>query len=223
MAENDDLRRGSISGTPRPATLPVPALQQSQSGVNDENVVQNLLVGEQARFSQYDGNLWVYMCEAACSSFSSRLCQELLGAKAQVDVIRQAYVQESQLLDAYNAESFSWPSRPQASMLLETALRTVGKCYHISRYSTARKALEMAYKDINSVDQLTISKLLALFALGEVYSPRRSADPQGVPGLVYFAQAKKLLRIVPERPSIEHIEISIMFVGETQLLVLILI
>lgn len=71
----------------------------------------------------------------------------------------------------------------------------------------------MAYKDVSTVDELTISKLLAMFALGEVYSPRRSADPQGVPGLMYFAQAKKLMRIVPERPSIEHIEIAIMFVS----------
>jgi len=213
MAENEELKR-SNSGTPQPpSTSPVPPAPQSQLTTNDESGVQNLLVGEQARFSKYHGNLWVYMCEAACSTFSTRLCQELLGAQAQVDLIRQAYVQESQLNDAYNSDTFSWPTRPQAFMLVETALRTVGKCYHISRCSTARKSLEMAYKDVNSVDQLTISKLLAMFALGEVYSPRRSADPQGVPGLVYFAQAKKLLRIVPERPSIEHIEISVMFVS----------
>jgi len=33
------------------------------------------------------------MCEAACSTFSTTLSRELLGNKAQIDVIRQAYVQ----------------------------------------------------------------------------------------------------------------------------------
>lgn len=107
MAENEELKR-STSGTPQPSSSsPIPIPSQPQPAANDEHGVQNLLVGEQARFSKYDGNLWVYMCEAACTTFSSRLCQELSGAQAQVDLIRQAYVQESQLNHAYNSDNFS--------------------------------------------------------------------------------------------------------------------
>jgi hypothetical protein len=50
------------------------------------------------------------------------------------------------------------------------------------------------------------------FALGEAYATRSPLDTTGqFPGLHYFARAKNILRVIPERPKIDHIEILVMF------------
>jgi proline utilization trans-activator len=99
-------------------------------------------------------------------------------------------------------------------MLLEAALSTVGKCFHLTRVSTIRQTLEAAYTNRAAIDKLSMCKLLAMFALGGVQSSRK-ASIEGVsfPGIRYFCAAKSMVHIIPERPTLEYIEIGCMFVS----------
>lgn len=57
-------------------------------------------------------------------------------------------------------------------------------------------------------------KYFALFAIAQVFSnPHDLSDTSNVPGLAYFAKAWSLIQIVPERPSMIHIESLLLIVS----------
>lgn len=153
--------------------------------------------------------MWVG--EAACTAFSTRFRQLLLNNRTEAHRPRTQFVQDSQLVTALDAP-VQWPSRPQAMLLVETTLSTVGKCYYLSTCSSMRTMVERAYRDTTSLDALSMCKLFTIFALGEIHSSRLSMRDNIPAGLLYFAKATKLLRVIPERPRIEHIELLILFV-----------
>ncbi|THY40903.1 hypothetical protein D6C97_09986 [Aureobasidium pullulans] len=157
-------------------------ITEDTNGDDDEKRGDNPLIEKEAWFLPYDPSP-IYIGEAA-------------------------YPQ----LDAALNTTAQWPSRPQAFLLVNTAFSTIGKCYHLSPSSAVRTTLERAYQDLRSLDQLAVCKLFVLFALGEAYSIRSPLDNTGaLPGLHYFARAKTILRVIPERPKIDHIEILVMF------------
>jgi proline utilization trans-activator len=125
-------------------------------------------------------------------------------------VLRTSFVTDQ---DLESCEGLEWPRRPQALMLLDAALSTVGKCFHLTRISTIRQTLEAAYTNRAAIDKLSMCKLLAMFALGEVQSSRQTAENTAAfPGIRYFCAAKSMVHIIPERPTLEYIEIGCMFV-----------
>jgi hypothetical protein len=74
------------------------------------------------------------------------------------------------------------------------------------------EALEKAIKNVNDIERLMKCKLLALFALGEVYSSRVAAQEATFPGLSYFAQARRMVSIPAERPTMHTVEIALLLV-----------
>jgi hypothetical protein len=75
------------------------------------------------------------------------------------------------------------------------------------------EALEKAIKNVNDVERLVRCKLLALFALGEVYSSRVAAQESNFPGLSYFAQARRMVSIPAERPTMHTVEVALLLVS----------
>lgn len=203
LAENDRLKRGvnddeSIDGTAQ------------ASNTDDEKQGENPLIQKEAWFLPYDPSP-IYIGEAACTGFSTRLRQLLVNVEAETHIPRTHFISDTQLDTALNTTA-QWPSRPQAFLLLNTALSTIGKCYHLSPSSAVRCTLERAYQDLRSLDNLAVCKLFVLFALSEAYSIRSPSVNTGLhPGLHYFARAKNILRVIPERPKIDHIEVMVMF------------
>lgn len=155
----------------------------------------------------------IFIGEAACTAFSSRLRQLLLHTQAEIHIARTHYIQDSQILQAAN-EKAPWPSRPQAYLLVESVIATVGQCHHLSSLSSVRGILEKAYTDRSSLSQMQECKLFALFALAQVYSPRLAEVQDTVfPGLPYFARARLLLPVLPERATADHVEVLICLVS----------
>ncbi|THV64875.1 putative fungal-specific transcription factor, partial [Aureobasidium pullulans] len=170
----------------------------------------NPLVRDDAWFVPLDESP-IFIGEAACTAFSSRLRQLLLHTQAEIHIARTHYVQDSQIVQAAD-ENAPWPSRPQAYLLVESVIATVGQCYHISSLSSVRAILEKAYTDRASLSQMKQCKLFALFALAQVYSPRLAESQDShFPGLPYFAKARALLPVLPERATADHVEILICF------------
>ncbi|THW52527.1 hypothetical protein D6D21_00961 [Aureobasidium pullulans] len=189
LAENDRLKRNVNDDESHNG------ITEDTNGDDDEKRGDNPLIEKEAWFLPYDPSP-IYIGEAACTGFSTRVRQLLVNPQ----------------LDAALNTTAQWPSRPQAFLLVNTAFSTIGKCYHLSPSSAVRTTLERAYQDLRSLDQLAVCKLFVLFALGEAYSIRSPLDNTGaLPGLHYFARAKTILRVIPERPKIDHIEILVMF------------
>ncbi|KAK6002093.1 hypothetical protein QM012_001731 [Aureobasidium pullulans] len=168
----------------------------------------NPLVRDDAWFVPLDESP-IYIGEAACTAFSSRLRQLLLHTQAEIHMPRRHYVQDGQILQAAH-ENAPWPSRPQAYLLVESVIATVGQCYHLTSLSSVRGILEKAYTDRTSLNQMQECKLFSLFALAQVYSPRLAESQHRVfPGLPYFARARALLPVLPERATADHVEVLI--------------
>lgn len=102
------------------------------------------------------------------------------------------------------------PEPARARYLVEAALRSVGRCFHILLRSVVMEELERHIHDSESFSVLIKSKLLAVFAIGELYTTRASVTIGSFPGLAFFCRATRILQIVPERPHITVIETKLL-------------
>lgn len=105
-----------------------------------------------------------------------------------------------------------WPSLSKAKMLVNVAIKHVGVEYHIVLRSQVLRGLEQTYQDPESTSSLFKSKLLGLFAIGELYSVRMVNKGEDYPGLSYFAKATRGISIVCERPRLDAIELRLLLV-----------
>jgi len=229
IAENKQLKENDSQsiGTLYSPSSPLPRRHKDFGGMNltpmmiatthvpvnpgtvEERAVQNPLVDQQARFVTHSGNQ-VYIGEANCTSFSSRLRQVVLSTTEETYVIRTHFVEDSAILAACKSTT-PLPPRPLASMLMEGAFNTIGQCFHLTRRSIARRNLDRAYQYQCPISEVDMCIIYALLALGEMFSPSQGrGNTYMFPGLKYWANVRQLMRVIPERPSIEHVEISVM-------------
>lgn len=169
---------------------------------------------ERAWFVPYDvTNPPVYISEAACTAFATRFRQSLAGFRGSAPhVPRTHYTQDENLLSALHSP-VSWPSRTQAQLLLKVALININRAFHVVLTKPTLAGLDQLYEDTRSQGTLATCKFFALFALGEVYSSRAVISSEGIfPGMLYFMHSCSLLPILPERATLEHIEILILLV-----------
>ncbi|KAM0127328.1 hypothetical protein ACHAP3_008896 [Botrytis cinerea] len=101
-----------------------------------------------------------------------------------------------------------WPSSIRAQFLVKTALRALRRSFHIVRRSEIFAVLEKC-TDADARSQIPlaiISKLWALFALGELYTTRCTRAEETFPGLSAFVYASQVIRVVSERPHLDVVE-----------------
>ncbi|CAG8253688.1 unnamed protein product [Penicillium salamii] len=204
-AENQRLRDqlsqspGYITprGDPPPQDITEPA----------DRHVQNPMIGERAWFQPYDPSLPpIHICEAACTAFATRIRRVLTKSEATSHIARTQYTGESTLMSMRNP-GIQWPSLPQARLLIQVVFSQVTRVYHVVLRRSTLDQLEDAYRKANFNDPVLTCKFFALFALGEVYSARSNSSIDcKVPGVAYYVNAIMLIPILPERPSLTHIE-----------------
>lgn len=106
------------------------------------------------------------------------------------------------------------PDRIQARLLAEVAIRFLGTDYHLVLKRTFFDMLDRTCTGGIPRNPAWMCKCFVLLALGEMYSnrKRRMAD-QHVPGTDYFLRAVGLLQDLYETPSVEQVEVMILFVS----------
>ncbi|PYI11498.1 fungal-specific transcription factor [Aspergillus sclerotiicarbonarius CBS 121057] len=167
--------------------------------------VQNPLLGDRAWFYPYDTSAPpIYMGDAACTAFATRLRQFLTGDPNTAHVARTQYTPESSLLQG----AAEWPGLAQSRLLIRIAFNQLSRVYHLFLRKSTLEQLESVYRTPTLRDDPSIMcKLFALFALGEVYSSRANPSPTcRVPGTKYYVRAMSLIPILPERPGVIHVE-----------------
>ncbi|KAI1082268.1 fungal-specific transcription factor domain-containing protein [Whalleya microplaca] len=152
--------------------------------------------------------------EAADTAFATRFRQALADDPNVKHFPRTHYVFDSTLASLADSEC-PWPPVSRARLLVKFALDTVGSCYHCVRRSEVYSGLKQHYRNLvsnmMSSDTAFACKLLALFALGEVYSSRKTPTSESdFPGLSYYARASRILRNLRERPHIDTVEILLL-------------
>lgn len=171
------------------------------------------MLGERGWFQPYDpSSPPIHIGEAACTAFATRLRQVLTKSKTTAHMPRVQYTPEATLMKIRNP-GIPWPSLPQARLLIQVVFSQVSRVYHLVLRRSTTVELEEAYRKSNFDDPVLTCKFFALFALGEVYSARSNSNLEcGVPGAAYYVNAMTLIAILPERPSLAHIESLLLLV-----------
>ncbi|GMG41844.1 unnamed protein product [Aspergillus oryzae var. brunneus] len=180
MKENSRLKeqiRTSSTPNPSPASTADIAAPPQES----YHSLQNPLFGERAWFYPYDSTAPpIYMGDAACTAFATRLRQFLTEDPNTAHVARTQYTPESSLLEG----EAHWPSLAQARLLVKIAFNQLSRVYHLFLRKSTLEQLESLYRLPNLRDDPALTcKFFSLFALGEVYSSRSISSPTSrVPG-----------------------------------------
>lgn len=177
--------------------------------------VQNPMLSERAWFLPYDSSLPpIHVCEAACAAFATRLRKVLTKSESISHIPRTQYTPEAILMRICN-RAVNWPSLPQARLLIQIVFSQVTRVYHLVLRKKTVNQLEDVYRKGKFDDPVLTCKFFALFALGEVYSARSTPSLEcNVPGVAYYVNALTMVSILPERPSLVHIESILLLVRE---------
>lgn len=197
-----------------PPTVTRPSIQDLAESPAEKGVV-NPLIEDRAWFEPYTiTDLPVYVGEAACTAFTTRLRQALDISSGQAAHIPRFHFISDEYVVADSNSTPLWPSKVKAQLYVKVALAYVGKIYHIILTSVTLKRLDQVYQDMSCVTAVDTCKFFALFALGEVYSNKtKTADSQAIPGLSFFTAASKLLQTLPERATVQHVENLVLLVN----------
>lgn len=176
-----------------------------------DNADLNPLVEEQAWFVSLDASdLPIHIGDAADAAFATRFRQAL--TSQPVNHIPRTHYLDDDSLRALSEQSPEWPSASRLRFLVDVALKTISKRWHIVRPSNVLSSVEKLLKDHSSCHWLTQCKLWALMAIGEAFSSRCTLPDSPFPGAKYWTKAKTVIRIAPERPQLEVVEIYLLLV-----------
>jgi hypothetical protein len=100
-----------------------------------------------------------------------------------------------------------------AKLLVKTALGHINPGFHLALKKDTIDVLSSVYQNQSFNDPVSKCKYFALFAIGQVYStPHDLTNASTIAGTTYFAQSLNLLQVIPERPSMAHIESLLLLV-----------
>ncbi|KAJ5580268.1 uncharacterized protein N7459_006253 [Penicillium hispanicum] len=205
-AENQQLR-AQLSQSPGSVAANHHTEPQDDTVQDADTHVQNPMLGDQAWFQPYDPHTPpIHIGEAACTAFATRLRQVLSESKTTSHMPRTQYTHEATLMKMRDP-AISWPSLPRARLLIHIVFNQVSRVYHLVLRQSTIEELEEVYRHGNFEDPVLTCKFFAMFALGEVYSARSDSRLEcRIPGAAYYVHAMTMIPILPERPSLTHIE-----------------
>lgn len=160
-------------------------------------------------------NTPILVAESSDAAFATRLRQVVSNVQ-QNHLPRVDYV-DDETISTLSDTDCAWPTPARARFLLDTTLKRLGRSYHILLRSTVFEELEQHIRSPTSTSLLTRSRLWAAFAIGELYATRMSVSSGTFPGLNYFAQATKIIHVIPERPTIGMVEVHLLLVSRLPL------
>ncbi|KAJ5561953.1 hypothetical protein N7535_003585 [Penicillium sp. DV-2018c] len=178
------------------------------SNLPTESPVQDILLNDRPWFQSNDAPIIpLYISEATCTAFATRLCQCLKASDTPTPHLpRSRYIDDSVIVSLLDGD-VQWPSHVSAQLMVKTALGHVIPSFHLALKKDTVDMLYTVYQRGDFGNPSIKCKYFALFAIAQVYStPYSLSDTSDIPGLAYFAKALSLIQVIPERPSMIHIE-----------------
>jgi hypothetical protein len=161
--------------------------------------------------SFHSTDLPIHIGEAADAAFATRLRQAASNSPVS-HLPRVQYVGDDTLRSLAESPP-DWPTPSHLRFLVDIALRTIGKSFHMVRRSTVLASIHELLQNPTSCDWLTQSQIWALLAIGEVYSSRSALPNRPFPGTSYWARAMSLLCVPSERPRLQVVETYLLLVS----------
>lgn len=112
----------------------------------------------------------IVVAEASDSAFATRFRQAM--STDQHAHLPHVDYPSDELISSLSDAPFSWPDVGKARLLVNVAVRCLGRCYHIVRGSIVSDELDRMIRNPASVGSITRSKFWALFAIGTMYASR---------------------------------------------------
>lgn len=199
------------SNNDAPATLPpLTGVSSRRPSIESGDPVRNVTIDVRPWFINTNvTDTPILMAAVADAAFATRFRQVISDPQApqHKHIPRVNYATDRQLMALSNLD-VKWPGPSQRRFLVEVALQYLSRVYHVVRRSAVLENVEKSIQDPKWGDYFQRCKLLALFAVGELYSSR-SASEKDFPGMAYFAKAAKILGHSHERPNVEAVETRI--------------
>ncbi|KAH7396325.1 fungal-specific transcription factor domain-containing protein [Pyrenochaeta sp. MPI-SDFR-AT-0127] len=208
VEENERLRNSSTNAETPPVSDTI-SRDAIRDIVDGSEALENPLFEERPWFLTVSSlDMPILIGEAADAAFATRF-RQALATVCTNHLPRMSYLPDVPLL-MLSESQYHWPTAARARFLVKVAFSTVCRYYHIIRKSVISESLETAIKNGGNGDRLVISKLLALFALGDAYSARSAVQGTKFPGLAYFVQARRMVNVPAERPHTDTVEIALL-------------
>jgi len=204
-----------ISAGNTPATAPLPSAAVSEHTTpRADNADRNPVLEDHPWFMVHEAiDLPIYINETADAAFATRL-RQTASTKPVNHLARSQYVDDETLRSLSESPSPpSWPSSSRLKFLVNTALETACKTWHIVRRSRVDRDVEALLQDPDGCHWLTASRIWALMAIGDAFSSRCALPDQPFPGAKYWARAMRLVHTTMERPRLCLVEVYLLLVS----------
>lgn len=209
LKENERLRGRSAETAAAPDVSTSVTIQDSAA---TQDNVQNPLIEDRPWFFPLASmDMPIHISEAADAAFATRFRQTLNNGYTN-HIPRTSYISDEHVLQLAETDC-PWPNPARARFLVKVALNTVCKYYYMVRKSSVLRDLDTAIRNNWNVERLVVSKLFALFSLGEIYSTKTPAHQASFPGLLYYAKSRRLVTVPAERPHMDTVEIILLLVS----------
>ncbi|KAI1451905.1 fungal-specific transcription factor domain-containing protein [Annulohypoxylon moriforme] len=170
---------------------------------------QNPLLDEKPWFLTINSSsVPILIGEVADAAFATRF-RQLLKGQALGHIPRISYPGNDQIAELA-CNGCPRPPPTYAHFLIRAALKGLDGLFHIVQNSYVWELLKQFLQTPQSINSLSECKILALFALGELYSSRSQTQSTRIPGLAYFSHASRAHGKLEERPCVDSIEISLL-------------
>ncbi|KAH7463272.1 hypothetical protein FOMA001_g18160 [Fusarium oxysporum f. sp. matthiolae] len=146
--------------------------------------------------------------EVADAAFATRF-RQLLTNQALNHTLRTSYPGKDQTTKFVQIDC-PFPNSTHARFLIRVALKSLEGSFHICRNIRVWELLEQYLQSPHTFEPLSRCKLLALFALGELYSSSCQIQDTATPGLAFFTHACQTYDMLRERPSVNEVEVSLL-------------
>ncbi|GMF76648.1 unnamed protein product [Aspergillus oryzae] len=155
--------------------------------------------------------------EASCIAFGDRLLQCISRSSTPSNATLCYYHPTKTANRVLDDNEYTLPDRTQAKLLVNVAWRFIGNDHHLFLKISFMQEIEAVYQTTVRPTVLWLCKLLALLALGELYTNRRKLnDAQIIPGTNYYLQALHMLHDTYEEATLLHVEVLILIVSASQ-------
>ncbi|KAL1997982.1 hypothetical protein VTN02DRAFT_269 [Thermoascus thermophilus] len=229
QAAPEDRPRQQTASKDHPSSRAAEGDGHAADGDGPDVDIRNPLIEDRAWFVRDHASTQpVYIGEAACTAFGTRLRQFLHGPEPVAPLPRSSSSTtatsssvQHRALRRMASPDFRLPTRAYAHLLVRVALRFLGNDYHLMLRATTLERLDALYRDRCFDDPVLLCRLFAIFAIGELYTNRKapsssassassgSAGPQ-VPGTGFFLQAMSLFQDLHEEATVSYIEILLL-------------
>ncbi|PLB52500.1 hypothetical protein P170DRAFT_402737 [Aspergillus steynii IBT 23096] len=193
-------------------TQPSSVETQNNIPLTADAEIRNPLLGDRAWFVRDRTSINpIYIGEAACTAFGTRLRQFLNGDEPVAPLPGSVYFADHTVRRTTSPE-FKLPNRTYAHLLLRVAVRFIGEDYHLMLRRTTAEQLDSVYRDNWCEDRLLLCRLFILFAIGELYSNRKPPQPvsPSVPGVAFFRYAMSMFEDLHEEAAVPYIELLVL-------------